>query len=172
MAENCLKVNQFNWVYRSAPNDCNIYGGPPTVGGSPHFFQKFLAPGKYMRSFACIPPQISGGGPYHDLRLKMTWKQPFLDIGCLPDDLLLESNSKSSLLFDKYHPDLHKMKFWQIAISGDGYQKVHTWGWKWHENSYFWTLVACLMISFWNLTQNQVFLSTNTILISRKWNFE
>ena len=41
MAENCLKINQFNRVYRSAPNDCNIYGGPPTVGGPPTFSQNF-----------------------------------------------------------------------------------------------------------------------------------
>ena len=102
----------------------------------------------------------------------MTWKQPFLDIGYMPDDLLLESHSKSSLLFDKYHPDVNKMKFWKIAISDDGYQKVRTWGWKWHENSHFWRLVACLMISYRNLTQNQVYFSTNTIPISIKWNFE
>ena len=65
MAGNCLKFEQSNCVQRSAPNDYKIFGGPPTVGGSPHFSQKFLAPGKYMGSFACIPPNKWGGGPYH-----------------------------------------------------------------------------------------------------------
>ena len=41
-----------------------------------------------------------------DFSLKMTWKEQFLEIGCLSDEFLWQFNSKSSLLFNKYLPDL------------------------------------------------------------------
>ena len=86
----------------------------------------------------------------------------------MSDEFLWQFKSKSSLLFKKYLPDLQKMSSWKIVFSHDGFYEVRTSAWKWHENRNFWRLVACLRNSFGNLTQNQVYFSTNTFPISRK----
>ena len=102
----------------------------------------------------------------------MTWKEQFLEIICFSGEFLWQFNSKSSLLFNKYLPELQKMSSWKIVFSHDGYHKVRISAWKWHEKSNFWRLIACLVYSFDNSTQNQAYFSTNTFPISRKCHLE
>ena len=101
----------------------------------------------------------------------MRQKQPFLETGCLPDDLLLQFNSKSSLIFDKYLPNLQKKQFWKITIAPDGYHVSRLWAEKSHKNSQLWRLNACQVFSSCKSTQNQVYFSTNSFPFSRKKQF-